>query len=292
MKKLVTIIAAAFVAVTAAFAQGKIETHEIHSNILDTDQKYNVYLPGGYNPEQHYPLVVLLHGLSDDYTAWQERGRMDWVANDVINAGECVPVVVLMPNAGNANIHAYQNGYFNVPGWNYEDYFFKELLPAVEAKFNCGGSKGQRAIMGLSMGGGGSVVYAQHHPDMFSSCYAMSGWLDNNEGQVWADIPEGSKFPATAKSVTENSAIKYVEKATPETLEQLRSVKWFVDCGDDDFILYLSLDFYRAMREARVPAQLRIRDGVHNWEYWHTSLRMALPFASRNFSCQAASKGQ
>jgi S-formylglutathione hydrolase FrmB len=44
------------------------------------------------------------------------------------------------------------------------------------------------------------------------------------------------------------------------------------------------MDFYRAMREARVPAQLRIRDGVHNWEYWHTSLRMALPFASRNFS--------
>lgn len=283
MKKLVTIIAAAFVAVTAAFAQGKIETHEIHSNILDTDQKYNVYLPGGYNPEQHYPLVVLLHGLSDDYSAWKTLGRMDWVANDVINAGECVPVVVLMPNAGNANIHAYQNGYFNVPGWNYEDYFFKELLPAVEAKFNCGGSKGQRAIMGLSMGGGGSVVYAQHHPDMFSSCYAMSGWLDNNEGQVWADIPEGSKFPATAKSVTENSAIKYVEKATPETLEQLKSVKWFIDCGDDDYLLHQTLAFYPLLRQKGIKAELRVRNGIHNWEYWHAAVRTALPFASRNF---------
>jgi S-formylglutathione hydrolase FrmB len=84
--------------------------------------------------------------------------------------------------------------------------------------------------------------------------------------------------------VADNSAIKYVKKATPETLEQLKTVKWFVDCGDDDFILYLSLDFYRAMRDAGVPAQLRVRDGVHNWEYWHLSLRWALPFASRNFS--------
>ena len=282
MKKLITIIAAVCVTV-CAFAQ-KIETCALHSNILDADQNYNVYLPAGYNPEQHYPLIVLLHGLSDDYTAWQEYGRVDWVANELIASGECKPFVILMPNAGNADIHNYPNGYFNVPGWAYEDFFFKELLPAVEAKFNCGGSKGLRAIMGLSMGGGGSTVYAQRHPDMFSSCYSMSGWLDNEGQQVWADIPAGSKFPATAQSVSDNSAIKYVKNASKDVLEQLRSVKWFIDCGDDDFILDLSLDFYRAMREAGVPAQLRIRDGVHNWEYWHLSLRMALPFASRNFS--------
>lgn len=283
MKQFAAVILSALIAVSA-FAQGKIETHAIHSNVLGVDQNYNVYLPKGYNPEQHYPLVVLLHGLSDDYTAWMEWGRMDWVANQVIASGECQPLVVLMPNAGNADIHAYPNGYFNVPGWSYEDYFFTELLPAVEAKFNCGGSKGQRAIMGLSMGGGGSVVYSQHHPDMFSSCFAMSGWLDNELREVWTDIPEGSKFPATAKSVSDNSAIQYVKKATPDTLERLKTVKWFIDCGDDDFILDLSLDFYRAMREAGVPAQLRIRDGVHNWEYWHVSLGMALPFASRNFN--------
>ena len=283
MKQFAAVILSALIAVSA-FAQGKIETHAIHSNVLGVDQNYNVYLPKGYNPEQHYPLVVLLHGLSDDYTAWEEWGRMDWVANQVIASGECQPLVVLMPNAGNADIHAYPNGYFNVPGWSYEDFFFTELLPAVEAKFNCGGSKGQRAIMGLSMGGGGSVVYSQHHPEMFSSCFAMSGWLDNELREVWTEIPEGSKFPATAKSVSDNSAIEYVKKATPDTLERLKTVKWFIDCGDDDFILDLSLDFYRAMREAGVPAQLRIRDGVHNWEYWHVSLGMALPFASRNFN--------
>ena len=281
MKKLMTVIAA--LCITAgAFAQ-KIETYTLHSNVLGVDQNYNVYLPEGYSPGQHYPLIILLHGLSDDYTAWQNLGRVDWVANELIASGECKPFVILMPNAGNADIHAYQNGYFNVPGWAYEDFFFKELLPAVEAKFNCGGSKGQRAIMGLSMGGGGSAVYSQHHPELFSSCYAMSGWLDNESQQVWADIPADSKFPVTAQSVSDNSAIKYVKNASPATLERLRTVKWFIDCGDDDFIFDLSVDFYRAMRDAGVPAQFRVRDGVHNWEYWHISLRYSLPFASRNF---------
>lgn len=282
MKKLMTFVAA--IATAVCTNAQTIETHTIHSDILGTDQNYNVYLPKGYDAGRHYPLIFLLHGLSDDYTAWKNRGRMDWVANELIASGECKPCVVVMPNAGNADIHAYYCGYFNVPGWAYEDFFFKEFIPEVEAKFNCGGSKGQRALMGLSMGGGGSVVYAQRHPELFSSCFSMSGWLDNEADEVKkARIPEGSHFPATAKSVRDHSAIKYVLNASDETLDALRSVKWFVDCGDDDFILYLSLDFYRAMRDRGVPAQLRIRDGAHNWEFWHLSLRAALPFASRNF---------
>ena len=282
MKKLITIVAA--IAIAVCTNAQTIETHTIHSDILGTGQNYNVYLPKGYDAGRHYPLIFLLHGLSDDYTAWKNRGHMDWVANELIASGECKPCVIVMPNAGNADIHAYHCGYFNVPGWAYEDFFFKEFIPEVEAKFNCGGSKGQRALMGLSMGGGGSVVYAQRHPELFSSCFSMSGWLDNEADEVKkARIPEGSHFPATAKSVRDHSAIKYVLNASDETLDALRSVKWFVDCGDDDFILYLSLDFYRAMRDRGVPAQLRIRDGAHNWEFWHLSLRAALPFASRNF---------
>ena len=283
MKKLITIIALTFAA-AVAFAQSRIVTETIHSSLLGADQNYNVYLPAGYDASGHYPVIYLLHGLSDDYTAWQKRGRMSLVADELISSEEIAPVVIVMPNAGQEDVHAYQNGYFNVPGWPYEDYFFKEFIPAVEAKFNCGGSKGQRAIMGLSMGGGGSTVYAQRHTDMFSSCFSMSGWLDNDQNQVYTDSPAGSKFPATAKAVAEHSAIKYVAQASEDTLNDLRTVKWFIDCGDDDFILYMSLDLYRVMRDREVPAQLRIREGIHNWEYWHNSLRLSLPFASRNFS--------
>ena len=283
MKRIILIVALMAAAVAAA-AQGRIVTEGIHSDKLDADQKYNVYLPEGYNPANHYPVIYLLHGLSDDYTAWDNLGRVSWVADELIRSGELLPVVIVMPNAGNKDIHNYPNGYFNMPSWPYEDFFFKEFLPAVEGKFNCGGSKGARAVMGLSMGGGGSVVYCQRHPDMFSCCYAMSPWLDNKGDEVSDGEHRQTKFTFTQRAVRMHSAVVFLDNADNATLERLRTVKWFVDCGDDDFIFDLSTAFYAKMREKGVKAEFRVRDGVHNWEYWHISLRTALPFASRNFS--------
>ena len=206
------------------------------------------------------------------------------VADLLIASGEVVPVVIVMPNAGNSDVHGYQNGYFNVKDWPYEDFFFQEFLPAVEKKYHCGGSKGQRAIMGLSMGGGGSVVYAQRHPDLFSSAYGMSAWLDNKHREVRGTDKPGSKLVITDNSVRDHSALDFVANADAATIGQLKTVKWFLDCGDDDFLLQLSVDLHFKMKAAGIPGQLRVRDGGHTWEYWHSALYTALPFASRNFA--------
>jgi len=262
---------------------GKIVTDSLSSQVLGTIVKYNVYLPDGYGEKgRHYPVVYLLHGLSDDYTAWQVRGNMQTVVDELIRCGEARPMVIIMPNAGGEDVHNVWNGYFNMPGWNYEDFFFREFMPSVEQQYDCGGGKGQRAVMGLSMGGGGSTVYAQRHPDCFSSCYAMSAWLDNESDEVGSDA-EKDKLYLVCKSVADHSALKFMDGADPQTLEQLRTVAWFFDCGDDDFLLHLSTALHMKMKRAGVHSELRVRNGVHNWEYWHLALRLSLPFASRNF---------
>ena len=111
----------------------------------------------------------------------------------------------------------------------------------------------------------------------------MSAWLDNDV--PWSENTE-DKLYKVCKSVHEHSAIDFVQKADDATLEKLRTVKWFIDCGDDDFLLDLSLLLYQEMRNHGVKAELRVRDGWHCWEYWHQALRMALPFASRNFGAR------
>ena len=263
---------------------GTVVTDSLASRVLGVTVKYNVYLPDGYGKTScHYPAVYLLHGLSDDYTAWENLGRMKIVTDELIRSGEARPMVIIMPNAGGEDIRNVWNGYFNMPGWNYEDFFFGELMPAAEEKYNCGGSKGQRAVMGLSMGGGGSIVYSQRHPDMFSSCYAMSPWLDNKADEVGPDSDVKDKFYEVCQSVREHSALDFLDRADAATLERLRTVAWFVDCGDDDFLFHLSIAFHTKMKQAGVHSELRVRDGVHNWEYWHLALRLSLPFASRNF---------
>ena len=270
-------------AAVAAFAQSKIVTESIQSEKLNAEIKYNVYLPAGYNPEQAYPVIYLLHGLYGDYTNWVETGGMKAVADELVATGELRPAVIIMPNAGGPDVNAYQNGYFNVKDWPYEDFFFQELLPAAESKYNCGGSKGQRAIMGLSMGGGGTIVYAQRHPDLFSSAYGMSAWLDSNRARVQDPAQKESKFYLTNESVCDHSALNFMDQADEATIGRLKTVKWFLDCGDDDSLMMLSVNLYTKMRSAGVPCELRVRNGAHTWEYWHTALRLSLPFASRNF---------
>ena len=276
-------LALLFLPVISANA-GKVVTDSLSSGILKATVKYNVYLPNGFDKsDQQYPVIYLLHGLSDTYTAWMEKGGMQTVVDELIGTGELRDVVIIMPNAGGPDIHNTWNGYFNMPGWNYEDFFFKELIPQLEKKYRCVGDKAHRAVMGLSMGGGGSTVYCQRHPDMFSSCYAMSAWLDNGQGQVGGKDLKKDKLYYVSKAVTDHSALAFIDNADDATLESLRTVKWFFDCGDDDFLVRLSFELHMKMKEKGVKSELRVRNGVHNWEYWHTALRTALPFASRNF---------
>ncbi|MBR4805724.1 MAG: alpha/beta fold hydrolase [Bacteroidales bacterium] len=264
---------------------GKIVTDSIYSKNLNCWQKYNVYLPTGFEKSaKQYPVVYLLHGLYGNYSNWDKSGGMKLIADELIGTGEACEMVIVMPNAGDSDVRNYQNGYFNVEGWPYEDFFYQEFLPEVEKKYRIIGDKEHRAIMGLSMGGGGSVVYCQRHPDMFSSCYAMSAWLDNKMGQVGGKNQKKDKLFIVCQSVSDNSAVDFVEKADEATVKKLRTVKWFIDCGDDDFLMDLSVLLYQKMRDKKIKAELRINNGVHNWEYWHLALRNALPFASRNFA--------
>ena len=282
MKKHILIFLGLIMALHAG-AQSRIVTDSLESRVLKCTQLYNVYLPDGYDDSREYPVVYMLHGLYGRYSDWARQGGMKAVVDPMMASGEACRMVIIMPNAGDADVHHYQNGYFNMPDWPYEDFFFQEFMPEVERKYHCGGSKGRRAIMGLSMGGGGSIVYAQRHPDLFSSAYGMSAWLDNKHREVrGSDVP-GSKLAITDQSVRDHSALDFMDRADEATIGQLKTVKWFLDCGDDDNLMPLSVELHLKMRAAGIPCELRVRDGAHTWEYWHTALYTALPFASREF---------
>ena len=96
-------------------------------------------------------------------------------------------------------------------------------------------------------------------------------------------IPD-SKLAILTRTVIERSCIKRVTDADAGTIQALKSVRWFVDCGDDDFLLDRNIEFFQAMRKAGIPCQFRVRDGGHDWEYWHSALYRCLPFVSGTFN--------
>ncbi len=285
MKRIIILSLAAVLCTTASFAQSKIITDTLPSTTLGRAVPVNVYLPRGFEgaSSNHYPVLYLLHGLYGTHMDWARTGGLQTVLDELIGTGEAVPMVVIMPCAGGSDVHHVQNGYFNVKDNAYEDFFFGELMPKMEAKYACGGSKGKRAIAGLSMGGGGSVVYSQRHPDLFSSCYAMSAWLDTQVREARTPEEKEDKLFITNQSVREHSALDFVDHADEATVSSLKTVKWFLDCGDDDSLMELSVRLHLGMKAKGIKSELRIRNGVHNWEYWHTALRLSLPFATRNF---------
>lgn len=266
-------------------SQERVVTDTLESRVLGVKRAYTVVLPRSYwqQPERKYPVLYLLHGMWDKNDAWAQKGRALEVLDRLTAAGDACEMILVTPDAGGGNPEIYQNGYFDMPGWPYETFFFTELLPSIESRYRIEGSRHYRAVAGLSMGGGGATAYGQRHPDLFCAVYAMSALMDiPEEGAARFDNPDG-KLAKLTRAVIDHSCVKHVATASEEQRRRLRTVRWMVDCGDDDFLLDRNLEFFRAMRHAGIPCQLRVHDGSHDWEYWHAALQACLPFVTRAF---------
>ena len=284
MRKITAFLVLAFAAMASAQAQSEVKQLTIKSEILGVEKAYSIYLPDGYKkPGEKYPVLYLLHGAWGTHNSWvraegERGGNVQAIADAAIAKGEAKKMIIVMPDArGEGERNGGKNmGYFNVENWSYMDFFFQEFIPHIDKKFNTIASKEGCAIAGLSMGGGGSFVYAQRHPEMFNAAYSTSGLLDHryrpnkvrsyeNIGWYW--------------SVAVTSPVEYLRNASAEDIEKLRSVRWMLDCGDDDGIISTNLDFYIEMKREKVPVEFRVRNGKHNWAFWRESLPLILNFS-------------
>ncbi len=269
----------------ALFAQltGKVyDNLSLPSKILKSDRKYAVYLPPGYETsDRSYPVLYLLHGAGDDQTGWVQFGEVLNITDKAIADGSATAMVIIMPDANTG-----RRGYFNdIKGdWNYEDFFFKEFVPYVEKKYRIKSEKRFRAIAGLSMGGGGTFMYALHHPEMFSSACPLSaavGPLTLDDARK-AYTKNNPNLPDSVivSYYNQHSALQLINNV-PDSLK--KAVRWYIDDGDDDFLYEGNCLVHIAMRKKEIPHEFRVRDGGHTWTYWRSSLPSVLAFVSDAF---------
>ncbi|MCU0368098.1 MAG: alpha/beta hydrolase-fold protein [Cyclobacteriaceae bacterium] len=268
----------------AVLAQsGKVRDNlSMPSKILNSDRKYAVYLPPDYETSQRsYPVLYLLHGAGDDQTGWVQFGEVLHIADKAIKEGTATPMIIIMPDAKTG-----QMGYFNsIKGdWRYEDFFFQEFMPYVEKQYRIKSEKRFRAVAGLSMGGGGSFMYALHHPELFSSACPLSAYV----GPLTQDDVK-TFLTRTNQTATDAEIETYFKRHNAINLindvkdDQKRAVRWYIDCGDDDFLFEGNSLAHIAMKKKEIPHEFRIRDGGHTWTYWRTALPDVLRFVSEAF---------
>ena len=293
MKNLVFFFLATYCVSSFASAQfGKVlDSCKMQSAILGGERKYAVYLPPGFDTSSRsYPVLYLLHGGGDDQTGWVQFGEVQLLADKAIAEGKATPMVIVMPDANTG-----RRGYFNdVKGdWRYEDFFFQEFLPFVEKEYRIKREKRYRAVAGLSMGGGGSFMYALHHPELFSSACPLSastGPLTFEEAKERAlRVRPGENAAAESEKPTdEQLKAHYLQHSALELLnripdDQKKAVRWYIDCGDDDFLYEGNSLVHIAMRRKEIPHEFRVRDGGHKWSYWREALPTVLAFVSQSF---------
>jgi len=274
-----------------AFTQqsGKIiEERTVKSIILNRPVKYTIYLPADYDrSERTYPVVYLLHGYTDDHTGWLQFGEINRYADKAIEEGTIPPMIIVMPNGDSS---WYINSYDGKE--KYEDFFIKEFMPAIEKNYRIKSQKRYRGIAGLSMGGFGTLNYSLKYPDLFAAAAPLSSavlddsaivkmqdnWYENTFGQLYGRGLKGNS--RLNKAWYDNSTLKIVET---KTADDLKKVRYWIDCGDDDFLTKGNSLLHILLTDKNVPHEYRVRDGEHNWHYWRTGIVDALQFIGKSF---------
>jgi len=273
-----------FAQTTGKVSEGKL----IKSSILNKEVRYTIYLPAGYETsERSYPIVYLLHGYTDDDTGWLQFGEINRYADKAISDGTIPPMIIVMPDGG---VSWYMNSYDGKE--KYEDFFVKEFMPSIEKMYKIKTQKKFRGIAGLSMGGFGSLNFALKYPELFAAVAPLSAaiWDDNamettptesydrTFAQLFGRDLKGKD--RLSKAWYDNSALKLVET---KSVEDLKKVRYWIDCGDDDFLTKGNCLLHIALTEKKIPHEYRVRDGGHTWDYWRTGIIPALEFIGKSF---------
>jgi enterochelin esterase-like enzyme len=273
-------------ATTMATAQESrvYETRTVKSDILKADRSYSIYLPPGYEEsDQSYPVLYLLHGSGDVHTGWVQFGQVQNIADKVIAEGKAGPMIIVMPDAGSV-----RRGYFNdIKGdFNYEDFFFKELIPHIEKTYRVRSERRYRAVSGLSMGGGGTLFYALHHPELFAAAAPLSAATGS-----WS-VDDVKKQMGNQPGVTEEKMQQYYRRhsiegmlsgASESELKQIKSIRWYISCGDEDFLSEGNSKMHVTFKKNEIPHEYRVKDGGHTWTYWRMELPIVLEFVAKSF---------
>lgn len=267
------------------------EKQLLKSNILKKDMTYAVLLPPEYetSAEATFPVVYLLHGYGDNETAWYQGGNiMQYI--DMYQTAFTVPAIYVMPEGSNNYWVNRYNGRFSLM-----DYMVTELVPEIDRLYRTQKHPDARAVMGYSMGGYGALVLAARHPETFNTAIVLSMSFRTDEQYLaepssvfdsqWGSVFGGNGTSGSARLTDHFKDLSPFHFFTNPSDPSLSGQNYFIDCGDDEETLSItSNELHALLREKAVKHEYRMRNGSHNWDYWHKSLPEAFTFLSSAFT--------
>ena len=256
-----------FDSVRAGIPNGKIDTIIYESKTVGTGRRALIYTPPGYSKKNKYPVLYLLHGIGGDEKEWLKGGRPQVILDNLYADKKIVPMIVVMPNGramkddravGNifdsAKVQAFAT---------FEKDLLNDLIPFIEKKYPVLKDRENRAIAGLSMGGGQSLNFGLGNLDKFA-------WIGGF-----------SSAPNTKKP----------EELVPDVEAAKNKLKLlWISCGDNDGLIRFSQRTHDFLYEKNVPHIYYIEPGAHDFKVWKNGLYMFTQFLFKPVDISTFSK--
>jgi enterochelin esterase family protein len=246
---------------------GKVTAVWYPSPTLGQHRRMNIYTPPRYEDEDHeYPVLYLLHGGGGDEEVWLNRGRANYILDNLIAAGEAQPMLVVFPNGypnyAGAPLHRPYStnqtpGISPMVSGKYETSLISDIVPYIDKNYRVKADPDHRAIAGFSMGGYHTQVITNSNPDAFKYIGVMSMGLFN-------ELPE-------------------VQYSRDQHLAQLQTLKiadpklYWIGMGKEDFLYQHISKLLGIYDEVGLRYLYRETAGHHDWNSWRPYLAEFLP---------------
>jgi enterochelin esterase family protein len=233
---------------------GAVEINWEKSNATGDTRAYYVYTPPGYaqNSRESYPVLYLLHGNNDTAAGWTDVGKANFIMDNLLAGGKVVPMLIVMPWG-----HAIPYGGGTNNTAVFERYLLEEVIPSLGKKYRVKEGRDNRAIVGLSMGGGHALQIGLDHLDIFSAVGAFS-----------AAVPP--RFEDRFKAFLDH----------PDESNARLRVFW-IGCGKQDSLFESSRSLSELLAAHKIRHTFHPSDGRHNYAVWRRYLVEVAPLLFR-----------
>jgi len=236
-------------------AHGTVHIHKYLSKSLGVARGLYVYTPPGYETSQNvrFPVLYLLHGMGDNEDAWTVVGRANIIVDNLLAASKARPLVIVMPYGHTPSAPPDMRSIGNYGA--FEKDLIEDVIPYVQERYHVSSNQKDRAIVGLSMGGGQSLTVGLGNPELF-------GWV----GAFSSAVPKGQKFGNLLAKVKESN----------EKLNLL-----WIGCGNKDFLFEANQKLIERLKSDNIKHVAHITDGGHEWRLWRRYLNELVPLLFR-----------
>jgi enterochelin esterase-like enzyme len=235
---------------------GKLERVDYDSKTVGVKRWMQVYTPPGYSRARKYPVLYLLHGIGgNEREEWAKGGVPHVILDNLIADKKIEPMIMVLPNgnattnqpAPNAPGEGGRRGFGDLTGWGkpFENDLIKDIIPYIEANYSVKADRENRALAGLSMGGGQSLNIGLSNLDTFAWVGGFSSAPNTNPPEQL--IPDADK----AK-------------------KQLHLL--YLSCGNKDGLIRISQNFHAYLKDKNVPHIWHVDEHAHDFQHWKKGL--------------------